>query len=115
LTREVVSLIEEVCAEQLPASVTERLRDRRDRDHAEREQADAQDRAAHAAYTELAERLDTLSPDECEEAIARYEHDHPAGDFHAEQLRRHHDELATIEHAPAHVDPEFVADGAPVE
>ena len=102
--RSVVGLVEEICLEQLPAAATERLRERREREQAERAQADAEDRAAQAAYTQLVGQFDTLGADQREAAIARYEQDHPAGDFLAEQLQTRHEELSAIAETQADLD-----------
>ena len=102
--RSVVGLVEEICLEQLPAAASERLRDRREQEQEDRAQADAEDRAAQAAYTQLARQLDTLSADEREAAIVRFEHDHPAGDFLAEQLQTRHEELTVLAESPADID-----------
>jgi hypothetical protein len=77
--------------------VTERLCARREAEQAERAQSEAEQRAADAAYAEVAQRLDGLDAGERETAIAAYEHDHPAGDFHAEQLRARHEQLTHAE------------------
>ena len=95
-TPSVVSLVEEICLEQLPTAATERLRARREREQADCAQADADDHAAHAAYTKLMAQLDTLTPDEREAAIARFDLEHPAGDFLGEQLQARHEELAAV-------------------
>jgi ParB/RepB/Spo0J family partition protein len=98
--RDVVDLVEEICLEQLPQAVTEPLRDRRERDQAERAQADTEDRAAHTAYDELAPRLADLDPGAREAAITAYAEQHPAGDFLLEQLQTRHDELVELETGP---------------
>jgi ParB/RepB/Spo0J family partition protein len=97
--RSVVGLVEEICLEQLPAAASERLRERREREQGDREQADAEDRAAQAAY-QLVGQFDTLSADQRDAAIIRFEHDHPAGDFLAEQLQTRHEELAALAETP---------------
>ena len=102
--RNVAGLVEEICLEQLPPAATERLRERREHEQEELAQADAEDRAAHAAYTQLAGQLETLSADEREAAIVRFEHDHPAGDSPAEQLHARHQQLAMLAETPADVD-----------
>jgi ParB/RepB/Spo0J family partition protein len=99
--RNVVSLVEEICVEQLPAAATERLRERRDRERAEGAQADAESQAAEAAYHDLVKQFETLGAEEREAAIAAYEHEHPAGDFLLEQLQTHHEELNAAHASPS--------------
>ena len=95
--RSVVGLVEEICVEQLPAAVTERLRERRDREALEREQIEAQARAAEAAYTDVAAQLATLSPQQRETVITTFEQEHPAGDMWLEPLQTQHEELSARE------------------
>lgn len=102
--RSVVGLVEEICVEQLPAAVTERLRERRDREALEREQIEAQARAAEAAYTDVAAQLATLSPQQRETVITTFEQEHPAGDMWLERLQTQHEELSALE--PVAIDDE---------
>jgi ParB/RepB/Spo0J family partition protein len=102
--RSVVGLVEEICVEQLPAAVTERLRERRDREALEREQIEAQARAAAAAYTDISAQLASLSPPQRETVITTFEQEHPAGDVWLERLQTQHEELSALE--PVAIDDE---------
>jgi ParB/RepB/Spo0J family partition protein len=99
--RNVISLVEEICVEQLPAAATERLRERLDREQAERAQTDAGSQAAQAAYHDLIKQFETLGAEEREAAIGAYEHEHPAGNFLLEQLQMHHEQLNAVHASPS--------------
>ena len=99
--RSVVSLVEEICVEQLPAAATQRLRERRDREQLEQDRIDAEAHAADTAHAQLAEQLATLTTTEREEAITRYQHEHPTGDIQLEQLQARHEELNAAQTSPS--------------